>query len=288
MNASPGNIARDRWRLPVLSGVLCAFAAAVSPACAQAPQAAIPEQAAPLHALPHRPASRQMVGIEIRGTITHRTLEQLRQPLSRAADSPRDDEPFPAGVLILLDSAGGDGIAAMEIGRLARAARAHVFVAGRCSSACVLLFAGGAVRGAAAGMLGIHRGRVTRFVRDVGRQDVRVDTDEKARQFLELADRRTDEYLAEMGMPPSLFAAFLAVPSDRVRWLDAADIAQYGLAGMEPAYAASRAVAGAVRYGIGEDEFIRRSRETAEACRGDAATLAAFSACYRRVLATGR
>ena len=100
----------------------------------------MPERVAP-PPVPSRPlalpASREMVGIEIRGTITPRTLEQVRQSLSRVADSPHTGGPFPAGGLILLDSSGGDGMAAMAIGRLARAARAHIFVAGRCSSACM-------------------------------------------------------------------------------------------------------------------------------------------------------
>ena len=250
-----------------------AMVAGALPACGQTP--------APVPA-------RQMVGIQIRGAITARTLEQIRDPLVRAANAQRGDDPFPAGVLLLLDSGGGDGIAAMEIGRLARAARAHMFVAGKCSSACVLLFAGGAVRGAAAGTLGIHRSRVTRFVRDVGRKEVSVERDEEARRFLELADRRTEEYLVEMGMSADLFKAFRAVPWDQVRWLDAEAAAEFALTGIDPAYRAARGAAAAARYGIEEDEFLRRSDATAELCRADASGVASFSACYRRVLATGR
>lgn len=238
----------------------------------------------PVHAEEPVPQARTrpMVGIQIRGTITPRTLEQVRNALAMAAD-----DPFPAGALLLLDSSGGDGLAAMEIGRLARAARAHVFVVGKCSSACVLLFAGGAVRGAASGTLGIHRGRVTRMVKDVGRQDVRTESSEEARRFLALADRRMEDYLAEMGMPASLFQAFRAVPPDHVRWLDAAEIAEFGLAGFDPAYRASRAPAGAQRYRVADEEFVRRSNAVSDLCRAESATIAAFSACYRRVLATG-
>lgn len=226
--------------------------------------------------------ARPMVGIQIRGPITPRTLDQVRNALAIASG-----DAFPAGALLLLDSSGGDGMAAMDIGRLARAARAHVFVAGKCSSACVLLFAGGVVRGAVSGTLGIHRGRVTRFIKDVGRQDVSTETNEQARQFLALADQRAEEYFAEMGMPASLIQASRAVPSDRVRWLDAAAIAEYGLAGVDPAYRAARAPSGARRYGISEEEFVRRSNAVAELCRADAGAVSTFSACYRRVLATG-
>ena len=115
-----------------------------------------------------------------------------------------------------------------------------------------------------------------------------MEADEQARLFLELADRRTEEYLAEMGMPPTLIAASRAVPADRVRWLDAAEIAEYGLSGFDPAYRASRAVAGAARFGIDGEEFARRSNVTADTCRVEATAVASFSACYRRVLATGR
>ena len=117
--------------------------------------------------------------------------------------------------MILLNSPGGDGLAAMEAGRLVRAAKAHVFVRGKCASACVFILAAGVVRGAPEGVVGIHRARLTTFVKGIGVVDINTASNPNAVRVLEAGDRRTEDYLREMGMPDTLFQAMKGTPSDR-------------------------------------------------------------------------
>lgn len=53
------------------------------------------------------------VVIGITGSISKNTLASLKQALPKVKG-----DPIPAGLIVLLDSAGGDGVAAMEMGRL--------------------------------------------------------------------------------------------------------------------------------------------------------------------------
>ena len=64
--------------------------------------------------------------LEINGDIRPALVQQVRNALQDT-----DPRRHPAGALLLLNSRGGDGIAAMEIGRIVRAAKAHAFVRGR-------------------------------------------------------------------------------------------------------------------------------------------------------------
>ena len=65
-------------------------------------------------------ASTSVVVMTITGRISKKTLETVRA----SAPKPKGD-PIPAGLIVLLDSSGGDGVVAMEIGRMLRAAKAH-------------------------------------------------------------------------------------------------------------------------------------------------------------------
>ena len=102
------------------------------------------------------PNQGKVMVIGINGLISKNALEKVRQSIGQVSG-----DPIPAGLIVLLDSAGGDGVAAMQIGRLLRKANAHVFVTGECASACIFVLASGVVRVAPSYSVGIHRGRVT-------------------------------------------------------------------------------------------------------------------------------
>jgi len=166
--------------------------------------------------------------VQVQGVIHAKLVDAMRKALA-----PVDPNRWPAGVLILIDSPGGDGLAAIEVGRMLRQARAHVFVTGRCASACVFVFAGGAVRAAPEESIGIHSPRMTRWVRDVG--PVAVDpADLRAAALLDAANRRVREYLKEMGVPDVFFEAMTQVPSDTMRYLTRTELAGFGLISAEP------------------------------------------------------
>lgn len=221
----------------------------------------------------------RVVGIGFRGPIKAGDVERLRQAIALA-----DEERVPARLVVFFDSGGGDGLAAMRIGRMLRHARAHVFVVKRCASACILAYAGGVYRDALPGTLGIHRGRITA----AGAQERLVDVDPGAspvaRMLLTDAEAQMQEHLLEMGMQAQLFDAMQAVDPHDMRWLDAAEAASLGLTGFDPVYLGERAKDMQVRYGIAEDEYVRRSRGVLSRCADLAAQHAAFIACYRKQL----
>ncbi|MBS0337739.1 MAG: hypothetical protein JSS40_13145 [Proteobacteria bacterium] len=220
--------------------------------------------------------------IEIKGAIRPGLVPWLRQALARA-----DPDRYPAGAVIILDSIGGDGLAAMEAGRVVRAARAHTFVRGQCASACVFILAGGVVRGAPEGAVAIHRPRLTKFVKGVGTVDVSAASSPEAAQMLEAGDHRTEAFLREMGLPATLYTAMMATPSDQSRWLSAAELAGFGISGIDPAYRDARAPGAAARYGISPEEYAARSPRAQEKCVTGKVVPQEFVRCYARVLGTG-
>ena len=229
------------------------------------------------------PAPSPVRVIEIDGPIMPSLVGKIR-----AALEPIDSERFPAGAIVLLDSPGGDGLAAMEVGRIVRAAKAHVLVRVRCASACVYILAGGVVRGVARDRaIAIHKPRLTTFVKGIGVVDINSASNPKAAQALEAGDRRSREYFKEMGMPDSLYPAMMAAPSDQARYLELAELPALGLAGVDPAYRAARAAAAAAHYRISEDEFVHRTNEVAQKCLVDKLSGRDLVRCYSRLLQTG-
>ncbi len=221
--------------------------------------------------------------IEIKGTIRATLAGTLRAALAGA-----DQGRFPAGVLILLDSRGGDGLAALEAGRVLRDAKAHVFVRERCASACVFILAAGVVRGVAPGAtIAIHRPRLTTFVKGMGTVEINPASNPRTAMALDIAHRRTRDYLADMGMPDELFAAMLAVPTEPMRTLDAAELAGFRLTGIDPAYLADREAEAAAKYGISFEEFRLRTARTPERCLAKEAAPREIVRCYLRMLRTG-
>lgn len=221
--------------------------------------------------------------IELTGRITEGAVPKLRT-VFESIDTAR----FPAGALVLLDSQGGDGLAAIEIGRMVRAAQAHVFVRGRCASACVYVLAGGVVRGVVRdGAVGIHRPRLTTFVKGLGVVDINAATNPNAAAALVSGNRQSQAYFSEMGLPDTFFAAMMAAPSDQTRYLDLAELPALGLAGFDPAYLTARAPAAAAFYGVSESEYAQRTLAMPGKCLAEKSTPQEVVRCYRRVLRTG-
>ena len=221
--------------------------------------------------------------IEINGAILPSLVPKLRSVFEEI-----DAERFPAGALVLLDSQGGDGLAALEIGRMLRAAKAHAFVRGRCASACVFILAGGVVRGVAADRaVAIHRPRLTTFVKGIGMVDIDSASNPKAAAALAIANRQSQEFLREMGLPDTLYKAMMAAPTDQMRYLNVAELAGFGLGVFDLEYQATRAPAGAARFKIAPEEFVRRTLRVPENCLADKSAPREFVRCYRRVLQSG-
>ena len=220
-------------------------------------------------------AQSQVVSISFAGTLNKAHVDQLRAAIAKMRG-----DPIPTGLIIVVDSNGGDGRAAIAMGRLARENNAHIFVKGTCRSACVFLFAGGVYRDARAFTLGIHRGRATRTVPGMGEVEVQPSTDPQVRELLEFAEREAREYLQEMGVP-RLFGEMQKIPSTRMRLLRTDEADELGLLGFDPAYLAKLAAAMQLRYGINRQQLLERSARVRDRCEQDLNETSKFLACYR-------
>jgi hypothetical protein len=100
--------------------------------------------------------------IRISGPISTQALSKLNTDLTGF----RNLDPVPAGLIVLLNSPGGDGDVAMQMGRLLRKHQAHIFVTHQCDSACAILLMGGVIRAALPETIGIHAGRLTVMAKD--------------------------------------------------------------------------------------------------------------------------
>ena len=155
--------------------------------------------------------------VRLRGRIDGSRLRLIEHAIERrdaAARALRRD----VALRVDADSSGGEVFAGMEIGRRLRGARASFAVAdgSTCISACVFALMGAVETEIAAdARVGVHRPSL-----GAGDADRRVGSMTGA---IEL-------YASEMGVSRALVDAMMAVPSDRIRLLSAADLARYGIA----------------------------------------------------------
>jgi ATP-dependent protease ClpP protease subunit len=221
--------------------------------------------------------------VQIKGAISKKLLANIRKNIS-----PLDSDPIPAGLIVFLDSRGGDGMAAIEIGKILRKANAHVFVSGECSSACILVLAGGIVRGAPTFSVGIHQARVT-LSSDSGviKKEVDANQDPIAKSMLETFNGAAKAYFAEMDIPPDLFKAMQSHTTKRVYRLSSPEITAYGLNGIEKDYLERRVQMYAQKPGRWPkepDELARRTMKVPTDCINHESNPVEFTKCYRRVL----
>lgn len=221
--------------------------------------------------------------IGINGLISKNALEKVKQSIGQVIG-----DPIPAGLIVLLDSPGGDGVAAMQIGRLLRKANAHVFVTGRCASACIFVLASGVVRVAPAYSVGIHRGRVTmsdanaKIIKEVDPAD-----NPEAKAALQHFERQAPVYFAEMGMSPELFPFMQAHQLKGVYRLSSSEITKTQLSGFEKAYLVQRATFYRNQsgpYKMDEEEFKSRTQKVASRCSGFDKHHTEFIKCYKETL----
>ncbi len=225
----------------------------------------------------------QIKVIHIKGPISRKLLANLKQNIT-----PSEFDPVPAGLIVFLDSKGGDGMAAIEIGRILRKANAHVFVNGECSSACILVLAGGVVRGAPTFSVGIHQARIT-LSSDSGviKKEVDPNDDPVAKAMLAKFNSSAKIYFSDMEIPPDLFTAMQSHPTKRVYRLSSPEITAYGLNGIEEEYLKQRTEMYAQRPGRwpkDPDELTRRTLKVSTECMAFDANPVDFTKCYRKVL----
>ncbi|MGI9143731.1 MAG: hypothetical protein ACR2IJ_11135 [Fluviibacter sp.] len=220
--------------------------------------------------------------MKIKGAISRKLLGTVQKNMGLVSG-----DPIPAGLIVLIDSKGGDGGAAMKIGRLLRQANAHVFVTGDCASACVFVLAGGVVRGASAYSVGVHSGRVT--VSDDNAKVLReVDLDKEpgARQAFANFKKEARAYFSEMGVQPELYETMEAHALRGVHRLNDQELRRMGLVGFDAHYLNTRSAfyeAQSVAYRMDKAELYDRTLRVASVCIGES-DQNAFIACYKKTL----
>jgi hypothetical protein len=183
--------------------------------------------------------------VHITGTIWDRDAGRL----SNLADELAKTTPQ-----LLLDSDGGDVLAAMRIGRLIRKleGRTTVVARAKCHSACALIFIAGVER-TNLGEIGLHRPY--------------LDTDaELLKSHLPMLYAQVKDYVAEMGIADSFVQKMMDTDSSKMTLYGGKDslalIPKY-----DPKYEDARISREARRYGVAAAE-IRQREHDAETCHG--------------------
>jgi hypothetical protein len=271
--------------LTLIAQTACVNTAAQSSATQKAVQVQKPTAGIPNQAQANSPSANQgrVMVIGLKGQISKNALEKVKQSIGQVSG-----DPIPAGLTVLLDSSGGDGVAAMQIGRLLRKANAHVFVTGQCASACIFVLASGVVRVAPSYSVGIHRGRVT--MSDANAKiikEVDINDNPAAKAALQHFETQAPIYFAEMGMSPELFPFMQAHQLKGVYRLSSAEISKTKLSGFEKAYLEQRVAfyqSQTGPYKMDESEFKSRTMKVASRCSGFERHHTEFIKCYKETL----
>lgn len=167
--------------------------------------------------------------ININGKISKLLLERIKKTTQRL----NTDNRFPPSLVVTLDSLGGDGEAAIEIGKILRTYNAHVFVTNRCGSACVFIYAGGSFRSSIPLSIGIHQPRVT--ISDNGARIIKeldLNKNELAQNMLSNFDSKANEYFNNMGISNGFYERVQSQKTKELYWLDEKEIDKFELNGL--------------------------------------------------------
>lgn len=225
--------------------------------------------------------------IRINGVITATTLFNVSQSLSGWSNKDK----IPGGLLVLLNSPGGDGDAAMAIGHLLRQKKAQTFVTGRCESACVFILASGVARAARPRTVGVHAGRLT-ISDPQGKVLKEVDATRSLNDSFKLTTFNSDirNYFAEMGIGHGLLDVILAHQTKQTYQLTEHEMKAYRLIGFDNEYFIERVVAFQRLPNperINRIELYNRTLSVPSLCQLSASKNNEFVSCYKAVLFTG-
>jgi membrane-bound ClpP family serine protease len=226
----------------------------------------------------HGYAQNKTVTLQIKGGISPSLIPKVKDALALATG-----DPIPAGLIVLLEGPGGDGLAAMEIGRLLRAGHAHVFVTGKCSSACTIILMGGVVREAKDYQIGIHQARLTKIDKETGKRvEVEAYKNPKLLDRLIDANQQMKDYSIEMGLSEEFYKAMSQTPVDQMKWLTRGEAIRLGLIGIDPEYEKIREKYLIDRLKISPGDMKKKTADILDRCQ-DALThsISNFVACYR-------
>jgi len=225
--------------------------------------------------------------LRIDGSITANTLFEISQKLAGWSN----EDPIPGGLLVLLNSPGGDGEAAMQIGRILRQKKAQTFVTGRCDSACLFILVGGVARAARPGTVGVHAGRLT--VTDPNGKILKeIDSSQSLSNSFKLTSFNSDirKYFAEMGLAHGLLDVTLAHRTTQTYKLTDHEMKLYRVVGFDNDYLRERSQVFEnlpEKERINRIELYNRTLSVPRYCQHAIANNDAFVNCYKSVLFKG-
>lgn len=219
-------------QLGILVGLSTIFTAGLAIAQDESNQAAV--RVVPKLAQTRNPGHVRDSGyIEITGIISNSTVTQLVAAIPKAKASAgnftHSGEPV---VRVFVDSKGGEVLAAVQLGQIIRSQAIEVWVdkSAECTSACILLLAGGVSRVAVPGArLGVHRPFFP------PEKFAGLTYAQSQERYATLASG-VKEYLRQMGVSDDLYNAMIKIPSHKVEYLTEESANSIALLGDDPAY----------------------------------------------------
>lgn len=160
-------------------------------------------------------------------------------------------------IFVVIGSPGGEVLPAIDMGRLLRSAAASVWIDqnSECSSACVLVLAGGVIRYDMAGArVGIHR---PAFPPAEFAGLTYAESQEHYNSLL----NTVRGYLREMGIGDAIYQSMQTVPSQTIRYISIEEAEQGMLFGEDPAYMEWRRALAIDNFGEGRVQVLERFRE---------------------------
>lgn len=222
--------------------------------------------------------------LRLNGVITANSALEFNHQLSGWINQ----DPVPAGLIVLLNSPGGNGEAGMKIGHLLRQKKAQVFVTGQCESACVFILAGGVVRAASSDTVGIHAGRLT-MTNQNGKILKEINSSQSLTNSFKITsfNSQAHKYFSEMGLSNGFLDVMLSHQTKQTYKLSEYEMQQYGVIGFENEYLRKRAqlfenIKGSDR--VNRIELFQRTLSIPRLCKTQSSKDNTFIDCYKAVL----
>ena len=172
----------------------------------------------------------QIAVLSISGKISKSLYDKIKLKIEKLGNQNIQ----PGRFIVLIDSMGGDGEAALKIGRLLRKNNAFIFVTNRCASACVYIYAAGVYRSSIPNSIGIHATKIT--LNDKNSRvvyELNPDLHEVAKKKLMDFDNSSQGFLDEMNINPSFHEKLRSLSTDKLYWLSQNDVKTFGLDGFD-------------------------------------------------------
>ncbi|HET9031996.1 MAG TPA: hypothetical protein VFN25_03725 [Dokdonella sp.] len=221
--------------------------------------------------------------VKLSGNIDESSLGKIHEEYARAKTFASQNEGSglcrsgAEGVVVWLDSLGGDVGTAIKIGRFFRSKNAMTVVpdSAVCASACVLALLGGVER-SVIGSVGIHRPFGTSP----------SDSVNQSQSALRSVNELIYAYLDEMNISSRVLDAMNAVQPEEVRWLDFDECDALGVCGTDPAWKDYNDSMFAKKLGISKLTLYSRRSVANEVCASEK-TIRGRMACRQEIVANG-